>query len=200
MIPIQVVVRAKVASGGSLVFSVKKSPLGLCSSRGFTLVEVVMVAAIFAILVAMAVPEYPKWLAKASQAKCMANMRSIHVGLSTYLNDNRDVWPQGPSPEAGALWAEFWIRTLESVDLPAGTWRCPAIQRMMGNPPHDQITSDSIHYSPTMFDDQPGTARRWPTQPWLVERADAHGNGALLCFTDGSIKPFSKVLAEQGYR
>lgn len=200
MTVIQPVAGAKVAPEGSPVFGVKKSPFSSYSSKGFTLVEIVMVAAIFAILVALAIPEYPKWMAKASQAKCMANMRSLHVGLSTYLNDNGNVWPQGPSPEAGAAWAEFWIRTLESVDVPAGTWRCPAIQRMMGNPPHEQITSDSIHYSPTMFDDQPGTARRWPTQPWLVERADAHGNGALLCFTDGSIKPFSKVLAEQGYR
>lgn len=71
---------------------------------------------------------------------------------------------------------------------------------MLGNPPKDKITESSIHYTPTMFDDKPGTARRWPTQPWLIERADAHGNGALICFTDGSIKPFNKVLADQGLR
>lgn len=170
-----------------------------CSS-GLTLVEIVFVAAILIILAALVVPEYPKLLAKASQAKCMANMRALHVGLSHYLDDHENVWPQGPSPEAGAAWARFWIRTLESVDVPAATWECPAIRRMMGNPSREEITSDSIHYSPTMFDDLPGTARRWPTQPWLVERADAHGNGALLCFTDGSIKPFNKVLAELGYR
>lgn len=170
------------------------------SQQAFTLLEIVFVVAILAVLLALAAPEFPKWLAKASQAKCMANMRSLHVGLGTYLNDHGNIWPQGPSPEKGAEWAEFWIRTLESVNVPATTWECPAIRRMMGNPSRNEVTSDSIHYSPTMFDDKPGTARLWPTQPWLVERADAHGNGALLCFTDGSIKPFNKVMAEAGYR
>jgi prepilin-type N-terminal cleavage/methylation domain-containing protein len=169
-------------------------------SSGFTLIEIVFVVAILLILAALVVPEYPKFLAKASQAKCMANMRALHLGLSHYLDDHANIWPQGPAPAAGAAWADFWIRTLESVDVPATTWECSAIRRMMGNPSRDEVTSDSIHYSPTMFDNLPGTARRWPTQPWLVERADAHGNGALLCFTDGSIKPFNKVLAELGYR
>jgi hypothetical protein len=54
------------------------------------------------------------------------------------------------------------------------------------------------YWTTFVFDNIPGTARRWPSQPWLVERADAHGSGALICFTDGSIKPFRKVLAEQG--
>jgi type II secretory pathway pseudopilin PulG len=170
------------------------------SQAGITILEIVFVAAIIAVLAAMAIPEYPKWLAKASQAKCMANMRAIHVGLGNYLNDHNDIWPQGPAPQEGAPWAEFWIRTLEEVGVPQTTWECPAISRMMGNPPRLPITEVSIHYVPTMFDDQRGTARRWPGQPWLVERADAHGNGALLCFTDGSIKPFNKVLAEHGIR
>jgi len=156
--------------------------------------------AILAILVALAVPEYPKWLAKAAQAKCMANMRALHVGLGSYLGDHDDIWPQGPSPEAGAAWAGFWIRTLESVDVPRRTWECPTIHRMLGTPPREPISDNSIHYSPTMFDDKPGTAQRWPTQPWLVERADAHGHGALICFTDGSIKPFNKIMAEIGLR
>jgi len=183
-----------------------RSRVLLCPSEkregtaGISLLEIVFVVAILSILAAMAIPEYPKWLAKAAQAKCMANMRSLHVGLSTYLNDHGNIWPQGPSPEAGAEWAKFWIKTLESVDVPARTWECPAIGRMLGNPPREPITDNSLHYSPTMFDNQPGTALRWPTQPWLVERADAHGNGALICFTDGSIKPFNKVLAEMGLR
>jgi type IV pilus assembly protein PilA len=166
----------------------------------FSLLEVVFVVAILAILAALAIPEYPKWLAKADQARCMANMRAIHVGLGNYLNDNNNIWPQGPPPEAGAPWAEFWIRALEPQGITPSTWECRTIHRMLGNPPRQPLTDTSIHYIPTMFDDQPGTARRWLTQPWLVERADAHGNGALLCFTDGSIKPFNKVLAELGYR
>jgi prepilin-type N-terminal cleavage/methylation domain-containing protein len=168
--------------------------------RGFTLVELLAAIAIIAILAVLVAPNYKSWLAKASQAKCMANMRSIHLALGSYLNDNRDIWPQGPSPLEGDAWAEFWVKRLEPQGVSPRTWECPAIYRMLGNPPRDKVKAELVHYIPTMFDDKPGTARQWPTQPWLVERADAHGNGALICFTDGSIKPFNKVLAELGNR
>ncbi len=170
------------------------------SIGAFSLLEIVCIIAIVAILAAFAIPEYPRWLAAANQVRCMANMRSLHVGLGTYLNDHQDIWPQGPGPNTGAPWAEFWIRTLETVDVPARTWECPTIYSKLNKPSRDTITGNSVHYIPTMFDNKPGTARRWPTQPWLIERADVHGNGAVICFTDGSIKPFNKVLAELGMR
>lgn len=155
---------------------------------------------ILLLLGVLVIPNYKSWMAHAAQVKCMANMRAIHVGLGSYLNDHANVWPQGPSPEEGAPWAKFWIETLQPQGIAETTWECPAIKSMLGPQPKGEITDNSIHYVPTMFDDKPGTARRWPTQPWLIERADAHGNGALICFTDGSIKPFNKVLAEQGIR
>ncbi len=168
--------------------------------RGFSILEVLAVIAILMIIGILMIPNYNRLLAHAAQAKCMANMRSIHVGLGAYLNDHQDVWPQGPNPMEGTPWADFWIKTLVDQGVPQRTWECPAIHRMLGNPPKSIITASSIHYTPTMFDETPGIARRWPTQPWLIERADAHGNGALICFTDGSIKSFNKVLAEQGVR
>lgn len=174
-------------------------PAGRTTSA-FTILEIIAVVCILAILAVLVVPNYKSWLAQASQAACMANMRNIHIGLGTYLNDHGDIWPQGPASFEGAPWAAFWIHTLESEGIPQKTWECPSIRGMLGNPSREPITESSIHYVPTMFDGLPGTARLWPTQPWLVERADAHGNGALICFTDGSIKPFNKVLAEQGLR
>ncbi len=168
---------------------------------GFSLVELLAVIAIIMLLVAVVVPNYGRWMTSAAQARCMGNLRSLHVGLGSYLNDHGDIWPQGPQPTAGAQWSEFWIRTLEPFGITPKTWQCPAIVAMLRAPGNSQrLNEASIHYMPTMFDARPGTARRWPTQPWLIERADAHGNGALIAFTDGSIKPFNKVLAEQGVR
>ncbi len=57
-----------------------------------------------------------------------------------------------------------------------------------------------VHYTPTMFNATPGIATRWATQPWLIERSSVHAQGALICFPDGAIKSFDKVLAEQGVR
>lgn len=169
--------------------------------QAFSLVELLAVVAILALLASVVLPNYGRWLASASQARCMANLRSLHVGLGAYLNDNQNIWPQGPSPEADAAWSKFWIQTLTPFGITSKTWQCPAITAMLrGNDDKDprSFNKASIHYVPTMFDAKPGTAYKWPTQPWFIERANAHGNGALIAFTDGSIKPFNKVLAEQG--
>jgi len=155
---------------------------------------------ILMIVVALVVPNFSSWVAKAQEARCMANMRALHVGLSVYLNDHGDVWPQGPPPETEAAWSGFWIRTLEPQGISAKTWRCPTMAGLLRQADDAPFDASSIHYIPTMFDAIPGIARRWPTQPWLVERMDAHGQGPLICFTDGSIKSFNKVLAEQGLR
>ena len=167
---------------------------------GFTMIELLAVICIIMILGLLIAPNYKRLVAQAAQAGCMSNLRALHVGLGSYLNDNGDVWPQGPAPTAGAAWADFWINTLKPFGIDRRTWECPAIGEMLGEADGDQITDASIHYTPTMFGPTPGIARRWPTQPWLIERADAHGNGALICFTDGSVKSFNKVLAEQGLR
>lgn len=169
-------------------------------SHGFSLVELLAAIAILMLLAAVVIPNYGRWMTTAAQTRCMANLRSLHVGLGSYLNDNQNIWPQGPPPDAGGEWSAFWLRTLEPVGITPKTWQCPSITAMMRESKGQQFHEASIHYMPTMFDAIPGTAYRWPTQPWLIERADAHGNGALISFTDGSIKPFNKVLAEQGIR
>lgn len=180
----------------------QKPPAARGRQHAFSIVELLAVIAIVMLLSAVVVPNYGRWMTSAAQARCMGNLRSLHVGLGSYLNDHADIWPQGPSPQAGAAWSEFWIRALEPYGIPPKTWQCPAITAMLRSPGSSarHLHETSIHYTPTMFDARHGTARRWPTQPWLIERADAHGNGALIAFTDGSIKPFNKVLAEQGVR
>jgi hypothetical protein len=57
-----------------------------------------------------------------------------------------------------------------------------------------------VHYIPTMFTSEPDIANRWATQPWLIERSDAHGQGPLICFPDGSVKSAGRVVAEIGGR
>lgn len=175
-------------------------PSAFCKAhhRGFTIVELLAVITIIMLLVSVVIPNYGRWMTTAAQARCMANLRSLHVGVGSYLNDNQNIWPQGPSPDAKGEWSAFWLHTLKPFGITSKTWECPSITAMMKESKNQQFHEASIHYVPTMFDALPGTAYKWPTQPWFVERANAHGNGALIAFTDGSIKPFNKVLAEQG--
>lgn len=171
-----------------------------CSDRSaaYTLLEVVIVLLIISILSLLLVPNYPRIVAAAQEVICASRMRSIRVALGDYLNDHGNVWPQPPPGAEGAELEGFWLRTLEPYGISKSTWHCPTIRHALGR---DGQTGDfAMHYAPTQFDSTPGIANRWSTQPWLIEAANAHGKGPLICFPDGSVKSMSKVLAEQGVR
>lgn len=162
---------------------------------GFTIVEVLAVILIVAILAVFLVPNYRPLLERAQGVVCASHMRSIRLALDNYLNDNQQVWPQSPSPQEGRVWSDFWLATLKPYGITPSTWQCPTIRGTM----RDTIGDDQpLHYMPAMFDPTPGIARRWATQPWLVEIANAHGQGALVCFPDGSVKSFNQIIREQG--
>lgn len=162
--------------------------------RGFTLLELIAVMVLLTILTYLAIPNLKDVIKRVQEVRCRGNMRSITVGLQNYLQDHQNVWPQGPSPQTGAPWEDFWLGALQPYGITPGTWRCPAIP--MGNDPE----APKVHYMPTMFPPIKGIANRWTTQPWLIERGDGHGHGPLISFPDGSVKPFNKVLAELGVR
>lgn len=166
-----------------------------CLASGFTLLEVIVALSIVGILAALAIGNYERIVASAQQAACASNMRSIHHGLGLYLQDNKDVWPQGPDIMQEKAWEQFWLQALEPLGVAPRTWQCPTIRGMLRSRDNE---ATKVHYVPTGFDPTPGIARRWPTQPWLIERADAHGQGPLICFPDGSIRPMQRVLYEQG--
>jgi len=161
----------------------------------FTLIEVLAVLAVIAILIAFVVPNYRPLLERAQGVICASHMRSIRLAMDNYLNDHQQIWPQGPSPQEGRVWSDFWLATLAPYGITPSTWQCPTIR---GSMDEAAVEEQPLHYMPAMFDATPGIARRWATQPWLVEIANAHGQGALVCFPDGSVKSFKQILSEQG--
>ncbi len=165
------------------------------ATRAFTILEILVAVAIVGILGVLAMGNYDKILASAQQAVCASRMRSIHTALNLYLEDHKAVWPQAPEIAQEKEWERFWLGALAPYGITEKTWQCPTIASMVRAGGHD---ATRIHYAPSTFDATPGIARRWPTQPWLIERANAHGQGPIVCFPDGSLKPLNKVLAEQG--
>jgi type II secretory pathway pseudopilin PulG len=169
----------------------------LAQTLGFTIIELVAAASVVLILAALIIPNYQNIINGAQQAVCASNMRSIRTGMDGYLQDHSLIWPQGPRPQDPG-WADFWLQTLSPYGIKQRTWHCPTIKaNLRGSEAPETLT---LHYVPTMFDATKNIAYRWATQPWLIEAANAHGNGALICFPDGSVKPVNKVLAEQGLR
>ena len=104
------------------------------SSSGFTLIELLVVIAVIALLVGIMLPALAGARESARMTKCMANCRSVQIGLTTYATDYRDKFPHwsawqvedgdGSSNEdtPGPGWAELVMPNLETWEVMA----CPS--------------------------------------------------------------------------
>jgi len=169
-------------------------------TSGFTLLEALAAAIILAILAVVLLPNARDLIFRAGEVGCIANMRAVTVALHAYLQDHQQVWPQGPSLNDEGPWEVFWLGVLKPYGIETKTWQCPAFNSALAAKGIPVGERPKIHYVPTIFPATPGIATRWATQPWLIERSSVHKNGPHICFPDGSVKSFNKVLAEQGVR
>jgi len=159
-----------------------------------TILEIAAVVAIFGILAVLFFVVSDRLPMRAESAKCMANMRSIQVGLAAYLTD-RGNWPQEPVDQLGNnedAYEDWWIAEMKPYGVNEADWMCPTIKRLVTR--KSPNGRPKVHYTPTMFDNHPSTPYRWSTQPWLIEIGNMHGQGALICYPDGSIKPMDEVV------
>ena len=165
------------------------------ANSAFTLLEVLIVLVIISILALLALPSYQIYIKKAQQATCMGNMKSLHASFASYLSDNNH-WPPIPNVDDAldAKSESYWLSIMEPYGGTPKVWLCPTLvaARLKGSNGEHLKT----HYIPSQFDAKPDAPRRWPNQPWLIEMANAHGDGALISFPDGSIKSMNQVLRE----
>ena len=63
------------------------------NSRGFTLIELMIVVAIIGILAAIALPRFGQMMEKSREGQTKGNLNSIHSAAAIYYGDQRGVWP-----------------------------------------------------------------------------------------------------------
>ena len=128
---------------------------------GFTLVELLVVVAIIAILIAMLLPALAGARDAAKATQCLTNLRTAGQAITSYHNDNDGRYPLS-SHTTGSLGDESsWLITLEPHGVTREMRRCPI------DPARDERISSYVtndHFEPLVagIDYNPFTGRTLP--------------------------------------
>ena len=160
----------------------------LSSFRGFTLLELLVVIAIIGILAVLLYPAFNWYRERAKKIACQENLKGLYVAASGYVNSNGDRWPQIKyDATKQEKYAEDWMEVLSAFGIGWSNFICPVVQNKLNNPNYLDPSNHRIDYIGGVFNDTPGNCRKWPKQPWFVERQDSHGTGNLIILADGSM-------------
>lgn len=91
------------------------------SRDGFTLVELLVVVAILAVLLAMLTPAMGLVRNSARQSQCLSDLRQIQLANAAYASDNNGFYVQLNSSGASAAWYTN-LAFLDLLDQKASTW------------------------------------------------------------------------------
>lgn len=78
----------------------------------FTLIEILVVIAVIAVLIALLLPALSAAREEGRTTKCASNLHQIDLLMSSYLQDNREVYPPHRSAAADGIDADWWWATL----------------------------------------------------------------------------------------
>jgi prepilin-type N-terminal cleavage/methylation domain-containing protein len=96
----------------------KKSKL----TKGFTLIELMIVVAIIGILAAIAIPQFANLVSKSQEGRTKANLGSIRSALSIYYGDTEGWYPITATQGLATLtFGGRYLQVVPNADLPATT-------------------------------------------------------------------------------
>ena len=101
------------------------------SHRAFTLIELLVVISIIALLISILLPALQRAKRQARVLQCMANLKSIGIGMAGYVVENNGLYPGPSSISVSIIYAEYSNndprRALVDManDQAVEVWFCP---------------------------------------------------------------------------
>lgn len=132
-----------------------KKLLRLKKSKGFTLIELMIVVAIIGILAAVALPKFADLIAKSKEAAVKATLGSLRSAMSIYYGDNEGIYPAQENTTLVADLSPEYMPVVAGV-ASLGKYDIPKHSTAGTNPGHSHgsVTAASkINESSTTADD-----------------------------------------------
>lgn len=177
---------------GLRTFEAREKPLA-SASPGFTLLELLTVIIIIMLLTSMLIPVVRGVQSKAARMNCTSNLKALYVAASAYIVDNQQ-WPQITEKVTSDGYIDGWVNAFKPYGISPLNWRCPTVENQLGSPLKRDPKDKRIDYFASPFPPHQRAPYKWTTQPWFIERSDAHGNGNLMIFSDGTVKPLGDII------
>jgi prepilin-type N-terminal cleavage/methylation domain-containing protein/prepilin-type processing-associated H-X9-DG protein len=155
--------------------------------KGFSLTEILIVIAILGVLAGIAYPVGISMLAKSRETACIGNLKTIGVGLQSYLSDNNN---RLPVLALGRSSRNAEEPVLETLLLPfigsEDPFHCPADSEQFektGSSYHWNITQNGRLITDLVFLD---FEDRLDAIPLVSDKESWHPNGTNFLYADSS--------------
>jgi len=183
---------------------------GGCLSRGFTLVELLMVVSIISLMMSLLLPSLNRAQKQAEQVHCLANQHQLYLAWTLFSTDNDDRLCPRPHSLRHYVAEEdvFVCKTAREESNPGPPFSSYGISNTMGGSFRDGVKpfvrfhtiSHPGEYLVFVDKQGNGSDRFWPllrdleTKKWFWRPPDLfgvggitgrHGNGCNMTFADG---------------
>ena len=150
------------------------------NSRGFTLIEFLVVIAGIIIIFALAVPAFTAAIDRAKATKDLSNLRQIAMATQLYMNDNSNVFPGSASAPTAT-----WASQLELNRKYLSVWKIleSPFDRRTTSESGDGTTAISYGINPNVYSGGTAISADKITKPTVfIVFAPAQASGTIVSF------------------